>query len=390
MVKVCRRSGYFKYRITEGEKAQKKFSPIQLCKLLKFTNMRKGEIMSENNNELSKSFKEIINDIKEDVNRTQLEIMLNANFNLVNLYYRIGKIISENSIWGNKFIDNLALELKISFPNIKHFSVRNLKYMKSFYEEYKEDNEIVHLCAQLPWKHNIELIQKVKDKNIRKWYMEKCLQEGWSKNILIYQLDTDLYQRQVKSIKHNNFELTLKQNSDLANQIMKEPYVFDLIELTEDYKEKELENKMIEKLKNVLLELGSGFSFVGNQYKIQVDNQDFYIDLLFYHIKLKCYVAVELKVTEFKPEFGSKMSFYLTALDEQVKDENDNASIGIILCQSKSDKIVDYTLKYINRPVGVSEYKIFNKLPENILKELPKKEDIIIHLEEGEEYYGRK
>ncbi len=341
--------------------------------------------MSENNNELSKSFKEIINDIKEDVNRTQLEIMMNANYNLVNLYYRIGKAISENSKWGDKFIDNVAVELKIAFPRQKGFSIRNLKYMKSFYNEYKEDNEFVQLVAQIPWKHNIILMQKIKDKNIRKWYIEKCLQEGWVESVLLYQLDTDLYQRQVKNIKHNNFELTLKQNSDLANQMMKEPYVFDLIELTEDYKEKELENKMLEKLKNVLLELGSGFSFVGNQYKIQVDNQDFYIDLLFYHIKLKCYVAVELKVTEFKPEFGSKMSFYLTALDEQVKDENDNPSIGIILCQSKSNKIVDYTLKYINRPVGVSEYKIFNKLPEDILKELPKKEDIIIHLEEEED-----
>ncbi len=234
--------------------------------------------MSENNNELSKSFKEIINDIKEDVNRTQLEIMMNANYNLVNLYYRIGKAISENSKWGDKFIDNVAAELKIAFPRQKGFSIRNLKYMKSFYNEYKEDNEFVQLVAQIPWKHNIILMQKIKDKNIRKWYIEKCLQEGWVESVLLYQLDTDLYQRQVKSIKHNNFELTLKQNSDLANQMMKEPYVFDLIELTEDYKEKELENKILEKLKNVLLELGSGFSFVGNQYKIQVDNQDFYID----------------------------------------------------------------------------------------------------------------
>ncbi len=179
--------------------------------------------MSENNNELSKSFKKIINDIKEDVNRTQLEIMMNANYNLVNLYYRIGKAISENSKWGDKFIDNVAVELKIAFPRQKGFSIRNLKYMKSFYNEYKEDNEFVQLVAQIPWKHNIILMQKIKDKNIRKWYIEKCLQEGWVESVLLYQLDTDLYQRQVKNIKHNNFELTLKQNSDLANQMMKEP-----------------------------------------------------------------------------------------------------------------------------------------------------------------------
>lgn len=334
---------------------------------------------------LDKSFKEICDGIKKDVKDTQLEIMINANTNLVNLYYRIGKALEENSKWGNKFIDNVAFELKNTFPTLKGFSVRNLKYMKAFYNEYKDGSEFVQLVAQLPWKHNITLMQKVKDKNIRKWYMEKCLEEGWSNDILVYQIDTDLYKRQVENVKHNNFNLTLKENSDLANNIMKEPYIFDLIELTEDYKERELENKMIERLKNVLLELGSGFSFVGNQYKITVDDEDFYIDLLFYHIKLKCYIAVELKVGKFKPEFGSKMGFYLTALDEQVKDDNDNPSIGIILCSSKSNKIVDYTLKYINKPVGVSEYKIFNELPNNLLKDFPTEDELNMYMDIDEE-----
>ena len=324
---------------------------------------------------LDKSFQEITSSIKNAITNTQLEIMTDANKKLVNLYFNIGKTLEENSSWGNKFIDNVAMELKMSFPNLKGFSVRNLKYMKSFYNEYKDDEEFVQLVAQLPWKHNITLMQKVKDKEIRKWYMGKCLEEGWSDNVLVYQIDTDLYNRQVKAIKHNNFNLTLKQNTDLASNIMKEPYVFDLIELTDDYKEKELENKMLEKLKNILLELGSGFSFVGNQYKITIDNQDFYIDLLFYHIKLKCYIAVELKVGDFKPEFASKMGFYLTALDEEIKDENDNLSIGLILCQNKSNKIVDYTLKFINKPVGVSEYKIFDKLTAELQDKLPSEED---------------
>ena len=330
---------------------------------------------------LDKSFQEITSSIKNAITNTQLEIMTDANKKLVNLYFNIGKTLEENSSWGNKFIDNVAIELKMSFPNLKGFSVRNLKYMKSFYNEYKDDEEFVQLVAQLPWKHNITLMQKVKDKEIRKWYMSKCLEEGWSDNILVYQIDTDLYNRQVKTIKHNNFNLTLKQNSDLANNIMKEPYVFDLIELTDDYKEKELENKILEKLKNILLELGSGFSFVGNQYKITIDNQDFYIDLLFYHIKLKCYIAVELKVGDFKPEFASKMGFYLTALDEEIKDENDNPSIGLILCQNKSNKIVDYTLKFINKPVGVSEYKIFDKLTAELQDKLPSEEDLHLHMD---------
>lgn len=330
---------------------------------------------------LDKSFQEITSSIKNAITNTQLEIMTDANKKLVNLYFNIGKTLEENSSWGNKFIDNVAMELKMSFPNLKGFSVRNLKYMKSFYNEYKDDEEFVQLVAQLSWKHNITLMQKVKDKEIRKWYMGKCLEEGWSDNVLVYQIDTDLYNRQVKTIKHNNFNLTLKQNTDLASNIMKEPYVFDLIELTDDYKEKELENKMLEKLKNILLELGSGFSFVGNQYKITIDNQDFYIDLLFYHIKLKCYIAVELKVGDFKPEFASKMGFYLTALDEEIKDENDNLSIGLILCQNKSNKIVDYTLKFINKPVGVSEYKIFDKLTAELQDKLPSEEDLNLHMD---------
>ena len=330
---------------------------------------------------LDKSFQEITSSIKNAITNTQLEIMTDANKKLVNLYFNIGKTLEENSSWGNKFIDNVAMELKMSFPNLKGFSVRNLKYMKSFYNEYKDDGEFVQLVAQLPWKHNITLMQKVKDKEIRKWYMGKCLEEGWSDNILVYQIDTDLYNRQVKAIKHNNFNLTLKQNTDLANNIMKEPYVFDLIELTDDYKEKELENKMLEKIKNILLELGNGFSFVGNQHKITIDNQDFFIDLLFYHIKLKCYIAVELKIGDFKPEFASKMGFYLTALDEEVKDENDNPSIGLILCQNKSNKIVDYTLKFINKPVGVSEYKIFDKLTAELQDKLPSEVDLNLHMD---------
>ncbi|MBQ9072800.1 MAG: DUF1016 family protein [Bacilli bacterium] len=340
--------------------------------------------MKEGNNlieEIDKTYNSVIDDIKKDINRTQLDIMVNANISLVNLYYRIGKVLCDNSFWGNKFLDKLAFELKMSYPNQKGFSIRNLKYMKTFYNEYKNDSEFVQLVAQLPWTHNIILIEKVKNKIIRKWYIENCLNEGWSKNVLIYQIDTNLYRRQIKNTKHNNFDLTLKQNSDLASNMMKDPYVFDIIELTNDFKEKELENKMLERLKNVLLELGNGFSFVDNQYRITVGNKDFYIDLLFYHTKLKCYIAVELKIAEFLPEYGSKMGFYLQALDEQIKDKTDNPSIGIILCQNKNNKIVDYTLKYINKPVGVSEYKILDKLTIDYMKNLPNEKEINEYLD---------
>ena len=326
--------------------------------------------------ERDKTYNDVINDIKNDINQTQLNIMINANISLVNLYYRIGKELYDNSKWGNKFLDKLAIELKIAYPNQTGFSIRNLKYMKTFYNEYKDDLEFVQLVAQLPWTHNIIAIEKVKDKIIRKWYMERCIEEGWSKSIFIYQIETNLYRRQVKSIKHNNFNVTLNNNSDLASNIMKDPYVLDIIELSDKYKEKELENKMLTRLKYILLEFGNGFSFVGSQYKLTVGNQDFFIDLLFYHIKLKCYIAIELKATEFVPEYGSKIGFYLQALDEQVKDISDNPSIGIVLCKSKNNKIVDYTLKYINKPVGVSEYKILDKLPVDYMKNLPTEEDL--------------
>lgn len=330
---------------------------------------------------LDNTYNDVINGIKEDIKKTQLDIMINANISLVNLYYRIGKVLYNNSTWGNKFIDKLAFELKLSYPNQKGFSVRNLKYMKTFYKEYKDDSEFVHLGAQLPWKHNVSLIEKIKDKNVRKWYIERCIEGGWSKNILLYQIDTHLYERQVKNIKHNNFKLTLDENSDLASNMMKDPYVFDFLELTKSYKEKELENKMIEKLKNVLLEFGNGFSFIGSQYKLTIGNQDFYIDLLFYHVKLKCYIAVELKTDEFAPEYASKIGFYLQALDEEVKDKTDNPSIGIILCKNKNNKIVDYTLKYINKPVGVSEYKIFDELSFDYMRELPSIEELNVQID---------
>ena len=325
--------------------------------------------------QIDKTYNDAIDNIKQDINKTQLDIMINANISLVNLYFRIGKVLYDNSSWGNKFLDKLAFELKIAFPNQKGFSIRNLKYMKTFYSEYIDDSEFVQLVAQLPWTHNIILIEKVKNKIVRKWYIEKCIEEGWSKSILLYQIETNLYKRQVKNIKYNNFDLTLKKNSDLASKVMKDPYVFDLIELTSDYKEKELENKMLEKLKNVLLEFGNGFSFVGSQYRLTVGNKDYYIDLLFYHTKLKCYIAVELKIDEFVPEYGSKIGFYLQALDEQIKDKSDNPSIGIILCKSKNNKIVDYTLKYINKPVGVSEYKILDKLSIDYMKNLLTEEE---------------
>ena len=259
---------------------------------------------------LEKDFKQIVIDIKKQIISTQYEIMKQSNKQLLNLYFNLGKIISDNFVWGNKFVDNLATELKLEYPNIKGFSARNLNSMKKFYEEYKDEKILQTASAKIPWSHNMLLIDKIKDNNIRKWYIEQTALNGWSYDVLNLQIKTDIYKRQIKSNKLNNFENTLiDSQSDMANEMMKDPYIFNLAALRKNYIEKELEKAMVERIKNVLIELGTGFSFVGNQYKIVVDDNDYFIDMLFYHLKLRCYIVVELKVGNFKPEHAGKVNF---------------------------------------------------------------------------------
>ena len=288
--------------------------------------------------------------------------MHQVNSNLIMMYFRIGKILDENSKYGNSFIKNIANAIKLEYPNMKGFSDRNLNYMKLFYKEYADDENLQQLVANLPWGHNILLFEKIKDKNIRKIYAKATIENGWSRNVLDFQISSNYHKRVGNSI--NNFkESSIKEDSDLVNNVLKDPYIFDFISLNENYKEQELENKMIEKIKNVILELGNGFSFVGNQYKIVVGNKEYFIDLLFYHIKLKSYVVVELKVTEFKPEYIGKMNFYLSVIDDLVKDESDNPTIGLILCKDKEKITAQYSLKDINKPIGISSFKLSEYLP---------------------------
>lgn len=288
--------------------------------------------------------------------------MHQVNSNLIMMYFRIGKILDENSKYGNSFIKNIANAIKLEYPNMKGFSDRNLNYMKLFYKEYADDENLQQLVANLPWGHNILLFEKIKDKNIRKIYAKATIENGWSRNVLDFQISSNYHKRVGNSI--NNFkESSIKEDSDLVNNVLKDPYIFDFRSLNENYKEQELENKMIEKIKNVILELGNGFSFVGNQYKIVVGNKEYFIDLLFYHIKLKSYVVVELKATEFKPEYIGKMNFYLSVIDDLVKDESDNPTIGLILCKDKEKITAQYSLKDINKPIGISSFKLSEYLP---------------------------
>lgn len=327
-------------------------------------------------NQISKSeFVGVINNIKNEIRTTQIHTAQQVNSNLIMMYFRIGKILSENVEYGNKFIKNISTEIKLIFPGIEGFSERNLRNMRAFYEEYQEMEKWQQLVAKLSWSHNLLLLSKIKNKSVREIYMRATIENGWSRNILAMQIESNYHKRIGRSI--NNFELALPaNNSDLTNEIIKDPYIFDFLTLREGYREKELEKAMMEKIKNVLLEFGNGFSFMGNQYKLEIGGKDYYIDLLFYHTKLRCYVVVELKSTEFKPEYVGKIGFYLAAVDDTMKSEDDNPSIGIILCRDKDRISVEYALKKSSGPIGVSSYKLMTEIDADTLDNLPTEEEL--------------
>jgi len=265
---------------------------------------------------------------------------------------------------------------------MKGLSPRNLSRMRVFYKEYKDISKLPVVLAKLPWTHNYTLIEKEKDKTKRIWYAEKCLENGWSQTVLIHQIDSNLYQRQKENIKLSNFhdKIPLRQ-SEMAKNMMKDPYIFELSNLKETAIEKDIEESMLERIKNLLLEFGKGFSFVGNQYKISTTNSDYYIDLLFYHLDLRCYIVVELKNTNFKPEYIGQLSFYITAVNKTLQKEHDNETIGLLLCKEKDKLSVEWALEGANTPIGVSSYKIKRYISKDILKKLPTEEDINLHID---------
>lgn len=326
---------------------------------------------------VGKDFKEIIVNIKKDILSTRYKIIANANQELLKLYFRLGKIISENSKYGNNFIRDLSMYLRMEFPNATGFSLRNLSRMKKFYEEYKDFEKLPMPLAKLPWSHNYLLIEKIKDIDKRLWYAKESIKNNWSHVILNHQIDLQLYERQVLNFKTTNFTKVLPSKQGiLANEIIKEPYIFELQGIKEINKEKDLEQAMLAKIKNVLLELGKGFSFISSQYKISTNNTDYYIDMLFYHLELRSYIVVELKMDEFKPEYIGQLGFYVTVIDETLKKEYDNSTIGLLLCKNKDKLTVDWSLKSTNIPIGISSYEISNKLPNYLLKKLPTEKEI--------------
>lgn len=327
-------------------------------------------------------FKNIIENIKNDIKSTRFKIIENANKELLYLYFRLGKIIDENRKYGNNFINELSIQLKLEFSNMKGLSARNLSRMRAFYKEYEDVSNLPVPLANLPWTHNYTLIEKVKDKSKRIWYAEKCLENGWSQTVLIHQIDSNLYQRQNENIKLSNFKDRIPLNqSEMAKAMMKDPCIFELTSLKENAIEKDIEESLLERIKNLLLEFGKGFSFVGNQYRISTNNNDYYIDLLFYHLDLRCYIVVELKNTNFKPEYIGQISFYITAVNKTLRKEYDNETIGLLLCKEKDKISVEWALEGANNPIGVSSYKIEKYIPKDILEKLPTEDDINLYID---------
>lgn len=330
--------------------------------------------------EKPKGYEAFIGEVKERIRSAQVRAALAVNRELVLLYWSIGRDILTRQAeqgWGARIIEQLAADLTQAFPGVTGFSVRNLRYMRSLADAYPDPESVQQVVAQLPWGHNLRVLDQVKDAGQREWYLRQTVQNGWSRNVLIHQIDSDLHGRQGAAL--TNFSRTLPApQSELAQQLIKDPYNFDFLTLGPEMSERDLELGLLEQLKNFFLELGKGFAFVGSQYHLEVGGQDFYIDLLFYHLYLRCYVVIDLKIEEFKPEFAGKMNFYLSAIDDQVKHAQDGPSIGLVLCKEKNDLIAEYALRDANKPMGVAHYLLSasKALPEHLKQALPTAEEI--------------
>ena len=316
-------------------------------------------------------YEQLLRDLKDRIRLAQVKAALAVNRELVLLYWQIGREILQRQGqegWGTKVIEYLAKDLKHEFPDMKGFSSRNLKYMRSFAEAWSDEQIVQQVVAQIPWGHNVRLLDKASNRQERLWYAQQAIANGWSRAVLEHQIETKLYHRQGKAI--TNFAATLPQpQSDLAQQLIKDPYSFDFLSLAQDAQERDLEKALLDRIRSFLLELGVGFAFVGSQYHLEVGGDDFYIDLLFYHLKLRCYIVIDLKMTEFKPEYSGKMSFYVSAVDDLLRHSEDKPTIGMILCKSRNQAVAEYALRDVNKPIAVSQYK--HELPESLQDVLP-------------------
>jgi predicted nuclease of restriction endonuclease-like (RecB) superfamily len=332
-----------------------------------------------------------LNELKARIRTARVKAALSANRELIELYWYVGKGIVKRQRtegWGKSVVERLSQDLRSEFLGMTGFSPQNIWYMRAFYLAWTEDIRILQqpagelegqnlpsILTKIPWFHNVVLIEKLKNPIERMWYAKNALEHGWSRNVLVHQIEIGLYMRQGKAV--TNFERSLPYpQSDLAQEAIKDPYIFDFLSMKDKRAEQDLERGLVDNIRKFLLELGVGFAFVGSQYHLEVEGEDFYIDLLFYHLRLRCFVVIDLKAGPFKPEYAGKMNFYLSAVDDGLRYDTDNPSIGIILCKTKKRLIAEYALRDMTAPIGVSEYRLTRTVPADLLRGLPGVEDL--------------
>ncbi|EUC20787.1 protein of unknown function DUF1016 [Burkholderia sp. BT03] len=321
--------------------------------------------------------------LKSRVEQARQRAVLSVNRELISLYWQIGQEILDRqgrAGWGAKVVDQLARDLRTAFPDMRGFSPRNLKYMRALAEAWPGKEFVQQAVAQLPWSHVVTLLDKLKAPEARDWYAEKSIEHGWSRNVLVMQIESRLRERQGSAV--TNFRDRLPPSrSDLARDSLKDPYIFDFLGLTESAQERDIENALTRHITRFLLELGAGFAFVARQYRLVVGGDEFLVDLLFYHLKLRCYVVVELKTTPFKPEYAGQLNFYLSAVDAQVKGPHDEPTIGLLLCKENNRLVAEYALRGIASPMGVAEYQLLRDIPAPLMPNLPSIEQIEAELQ---------
>ena len=326
----------------------------------------------------TESYKNLLFDVKQRILEAQVQAVIAVNQQLLFLYWEIGKEIltrREKAGWGARVIDQLSIDLKKEFPSLKGFSKSNLKYMQQFAATYPEFEIGQAPLGQISWYHNITLLQKCSTNEERLWYAQKAIEHGWSRNMMVNHIETNLLKREGKAL--TNFSKTLPNpQSDLAQQSLKDPYIFDFLTLDKDAREKDLEEALVKHITKFLLELGAGFAFIGRQYRVSIDGEDYFIDLLFYHLKLRCYIVIDLKIGKFKPSYVGKMNFYLSAIDDLLRSSIDNPSIGVILCKDKQKVTVEYALRDVSKPIGIAEYKLTEAIPQGLKSNLPTIEEL--------------
>ena len=343
---------------------------------------------------VTEEYKSWINDVKMRIKQSQIKASVKINYELLDLYWELGRDIvgkQESAKWGDSFLNVMSKDLQKAFPGISGFSTQNLRSIRFWYKFYNDNANCLQVVSKfemvekmvksIPWGHNQRIMYKCKDINEALFYVQKTMDNSWSRNVLEHQIDSGLYERLGKAITNFQVKLPVPQ-SDLAEQTLKDPYNFDFLTLREEYNEKELEDALVNQITQFLLELGTGFSYLGRQVHIKVGESDFYMDLLFYHVRLHCYVVVELKTEKFKPEFAGKLNFYVTAVNKNMKAEQDNQTIGILICKDKDDVVAEYSLDDMSQPIGIAQYELTKVLREEFKSSLPTIEEIESELSE--------